>query len=398
MAIERLLDKGVQPADLAEESSLRPKNFAEYVGQERLKNNLQLAIAAAKKRRETLDHVLLYGPAGLGKTTMAAVIAEEMRVPMRTTSGPSVGRPADLASLITNLQQGDILFIDEIHRLNRTVEEVLYSVMEDYKLDIVLGKGAGAKNLRLDLPPFTLIAATTRTGSLSAPLRDRFGHAHRLEFYTVDEIAKIIDRSAAILKVKIAPAASKMLAERSRLTPRIANRLLRRVRDYSEIKADGSISVATAAAALKMLAVDRLGLDAADRLLLELIIEHHDGGPVGLSTLAAMLGDETADDRRPFRAFLAAGRLAGKNPQGPIGDAEGEKASPLPRRLKRVVVFVAADRLAGGDFAAEQPTAESPSAAVVGALPNALRVALRRVIFGEEFGHFDHRLPQVFSP
>ena len=316
MAIKRLLDKSVQPADAEEEISLRPRNFEEYVGQKRLKNNLQLAIAAAKKRREPLDHILLYGPAGLGKTTMAAVIAAEMGVPMRTTSGPAIARAADLASLITNLKAGDILFIDEIHRLNRAVEEVLYSVMEDFKLDISLGKGAGAKSLRLDLPPFTLVAATTRTGSLSAPLRDRFGHIHRLEFYTVEEIAKIIRRSAGILKTKITPAAARVLAARSRLTPRIANRLLRRVRDYSDIKADGLIAETETEAALGMLAIDDLGLDAADRLLLSLIIDNHQGGPVGLSTLAAMLGDEAQTIEDYFEPFLLQIGLLERTPRG----------------------------------------------------------------------------------
>lgn len=316
MAIKRLLDKGVQPVDLEEEISLRPRNFNEYVGQKRLKNNLQLAIAASKKRQEALDHILLYGPAGLGKTTMAAVIATEMGMSMRTTSGPAIARAADLASLITNLKEGDILFIDEIHRLNRAVEEVLYSVMEDFKLDITLGKGAGAKSLRLDLPSFTLIAATTRTGSLSAPLRDRFGHIHRLEFYTEEEIAKIISRSAEILKTKITPEAARTLAGRSRLTPRIANRLLRRVRDYSDIKADGLITEAEAEAALAMLAIDNLGLDAADRLLLRLIIDNHQGGPVGLSTLAAMLGDEPQTVEDYFEPFLLQVGLLERTPRG----------------------------------------------------------------------------------
>lgn len=316
MAIKRLLDKSIQPADLAEEMSLRPKNFDEYVGQERLKDNLKLAIAATRKRGETLDHILLYGPAGLGKTTMATVIATEMQVPMRVTSGPAIGRAADLASLITSLKQGDILFIDEIHSLNRPVEEVLYSVMEDFKLDIVLGKGAGAKNLRLDLPPFTLIAATTRTGSLSAPLRDRFGHIHRLEFYTIEEIARIITRSAKILKTKITPKASEMLAGRSRLTPRIANRLLRRVRDYSDIESDGLVSEKETEAALKMLGIDNLGLDSADRLLLSSIIDNHRGGPVGLSTLAAMLGDEQQTIEDYFEPFLLQIGLLERTPRG----------------------------------------------------------------------------------
>ena len=304
MAIKRLLNQDIQPKDLAEEISLRPRSFDEYVGQERLKTNLQLAIKACQKRAEPLDHILLYGPAGLGKTTMAGVIATQMGVPMRSSSGPTIGKAADLVALMTNLQAGDILFIDEIHRLSRPVEEVLYGIMEDFKLGIILGKGVAAKSLQLDLPAFTLIAATTRTGALSAPLRDRFDHMHRLEFYTVAEIARVIERSARILKTQIAPQAAQILAERSRLTPRIANRLLRRVRDYSQIKASGTITAAVATAALSMLAIDNLGLDSADRLLLQTILDNHQGGPVGLSTLAAMLGDEPQTIEDHFEPFL----------------------------------------------------------------------------------------------
>ena len=316
MAIKRLFNQDVQPRDLAEENSLRPKNFDEYVGQERLKANLLLAIEACSKRGEPLDHILLHGPAGLGKTTMAGVLAAEMRVPMRSSSGPAVGNAADLVSLMTNLKAGDILFIDEIHRLGRPVEEVLYSIMEDFKLDIMLGKGAAAKSLCLDLPPFTLIAATTRTGVLSAPLRDRFGHICRLEFYTIEEIARIIKRSARLLKTEITAEAAHLLAGRSRLTPRIANRLLRRLRDYSEIKAGGRITVEAAEAALAMLGVDELGLDSADRLLLRTILENHQGGPVGLSTLAAMLGDEPQTIEDHFEPFLLQTGLLERTPRG----------------------------------------------------------------------------------
>ncbi len=274
------------------ELSLRPKTFAEYIGQDRLKKNLQLAITAAKKREEPVDHVLLYGPPGLGKTTMASVIANEMGAQIRITSGPAISRAADLASLLTNLQDGDILFIDEIHRLARSVEEVLYSAMEDFKLDIVLGKGPNAKSLRLDLPQFTIIGATTRTGALAAPLRDRFGILHRLEFYTHDDIQSIIRRSADILDVNIKDNADKTIATRSRLTPRIANRLLKRVRDYADVNGDGIIDQSIAQSALKLLEIDEIGLDPADRQLLAAIIDNHSGGPVGVETLAALTGDE----------------------------------------------------------------------------------------------------------
>ena len=316
MAIKRLLNQDAQPKELAEEISLRPRSFKEYVGQERLKKNLQLAIEACRERQEPLDHILLYGPPGLGKTTMAGVVAAQMGVPMRSSSGPAIGKAAELVGLMTGLKKGDILFIDEIHRLGRPVEEVLYGIMEDFKLDIILGKGAAAKSLRLDLAPFTLIAATTQSGALSAPLRDRFDHIHRLEFYAVEEIARIITRSAGILKVQITPEAARLLAERSRLTPRIANRLLRRVRDYSQIKASGAITLGAASGALEMLAIDNLGLDSADRLLLSTISEHHAGGPVGLSTLAAMLGDEPQTVEEHFEPFLLQAGLLERSPRG----------------------------------------------------------------------------------
>lgn len=282
------------------EIKLRPHDFANYIGQDRLKQNLQLAIAAAKKRGEPLDHVLLYGPPGLGKTTMASVLANEMGAQIRITSGPAIERAGDLASLLTNLQDGDILFIDEIHRLHRTVEEVLYSAMEDFKLDIMLGKGPSAKSLRLDLPQFTLIGATTRTGALAAPLRDRFGHIHRLEFYTPDQIRQIIERASGIIGIKIDQPAALKLAERARLTPRIANRLLKRVRDYADVNGDGIIDVVTSSQALELLEIDELGLDPADRMLLAAIIDNYDGGPVGVETLAAL----TAEERTTIEDFI----------------------------------------------------------------------------------------------
>src|SRR5438270_3264957 len=294
MAIERIVNTSGQDDPIEEEleQTLRPRDFKSYVGQERLKKNLKLAITADKKRGEPLDHVLLYGPPGLGKTTMASVIAHEMGAQIRVTSGPAIERAGDLASLLTNLQDGDILFIDEIHRLHRSVEEVLYSAMEDYKLDIMLGKGPSAKSLRLDLPQFTIIGATTRTGSLAAPLRDRFGMIHRLEFYTPEEIEQIIKRAARILKVQIDNPAAAELAKRSRLTPRIANRLLKRVRDYADVNGDGIIDADLSHKALELLDIDDLGLDSADRTLLAAIIDNYKGGPVVVATLAALSAEE----------------------------------------------------------------------------------------------------------
>jgi Holliday junction DNA helicase RuvB len=303
MAIERISQPVVKPDDSDEqefELKLRPHDFANYIGQERLKKNIQLAITAAKKRGEPLDHVLLYGPPGLGKTTMASVIAHEMGAQIRITSGPAIERAGDLASLLTNLQDGDILFIDEIHRLHRTVEEVLYSAMEDFKLDIMLGKGPSARSLRLDLPQFTLIGATTRTGALAAPLRDRFGHIHRLEFYTPEEIQQIISRAAGILGVKIDTAAALRLAGRSRLTPRIANRLLKRVRDYADVNGNGIVDEEISTKALELLEIDELGLDPADRMVLVAIIDNYAGGPVGVETIAAM----TAEERTTIEDFI----------------------------------------------------------------------------------------------
>lgn len=307
-----------EPQEEIVEVSLRPKTFGEYVGQERLKKNLSLAIDAAKKRGEVLDHILLYGPPGLGKTTMAGVIAAEMGAGFRITSGPAIEKAGDLASILTNLQDGDILFIDEIHRMPRAVEEILYSAMEDFKLDIIIGKGPAARSVRLDLPKFTVIGATTRTGSLAAPLRDRFGHIYRLEFYTPEEISKIIERSSRILESEITPEASKLLSTRARLTPRIANRLLKRVRDFADVNGDGIIDDLNTRKALAMLEIDELGLDAADRNLLLAIIENYQTRPVGLSTISALTGDETSTIEDFYEPYLMQLGFIQRTPRGRI--------------------------------------------------------------------------------
>lgn len=319
MAIERIVDTSTHQDDAAEQAvevTLRPQTFADYIGQDRLKKNVQLAIAAAKKRGEPIDHVLLYGPPGLGKTTMASVIANEMGTNLRVTAGPAIERAGDLASILTNLQDGDILFIDEIHRLSRTVEEVLYSAMEDYKLDIVIGKGPAARSVRLDLPKFTVIGATTRTGSLAAPLRDRFGLVHRLEFYTPAQVEAIITRAAAILERPIHAESAAMLSTRARLTPRIANRLLKRVRDYADVNGDGIIDVATTIAALALLEVDELGLDPADRHLLTSITEAYGDSPVGLTTIAALTGDEATTIEDFYEPYLLQIGFIERTPRG----------------------------------------------------------------------------------
>ena len=300
----------------AGETSLRPRTLAEYIGQEKAKQNLSIFIEAARRRTESLDHVLLHGPPGLGKTTLAGIIAQEVGVNIRITSAPAIENPGDLAALLTNLNENDILFVDEIHRLNRSVEEILYPAMEDYAIDIIIGKGPSANSIRLDLPRFTLIGATTRAGSLSAPLRDRFGVTLRLELYTPEELATIVKRSAGILNVEIEPEGAMEIARRSRGTPRIANRMLRRVRDFAQVVADGVITRQVADQALLALEVDHLGLDQVDRRMLRAIIENYGGGPVGLDTLAATIGEESVTLEDVYEPYLMQIGFLTRTPRG----------------------------------------------------------------------------------
>ena len=315
---ERIISPSKQLTDFENEVSLRPRSFSEYIGQKRVRENLEIFIAAAKARSEALDHVLLYGPPGLGKTSLAHIIANDLQVNIRMTSGPAIERPADLAAILTNLESNDVLFIDEIHRLNRSVEEILYPAMEDFALDIIIGKGPSARSVRIDLPKFTLVGATTRAGSLTSPLRDRFGIINRLDFYEHDELQKIIQRSAGILNIEIDPAGALEIAGRSRGTPRIANRLLKRVRDYAQVKAGGKITVTVADEALKLLEVDQLGLDRIDRTVLLTIIEKFDGGPVGLDTIAASIGEESETIEDVYEPYLLQIGFINRTPRGRV--------------------------------------------------------------------------------
>lgn len=315
---KRVISTDLMEEDYKIENSIRPKFLKDYIGQSKAKENLKIYIEAAKQRNESLDHVLLYGPPGLGKTTLAGIIANEMDVNLKITSGPAIEKPGEMASILNNLSDGDLLFVDEIHRLNRQVEEVLYPAMEDYVIDIVIGKGASARSIRLDLPKFTLVGATTRAGMLTAPLRDRFGVVHRLEFYTVDELTEIVLRSAQVFHVAIDREGAREIARRSRGTPRLANRLLKRVRDFAEVKYDGNITVSVANFALDLLEVDKYGLDNTDRSLLLAMIETFQGGPVGLDTLAACIGEDSGTIEDVYEPFLIQNGFLARTPRGRI--------------------------------------------------------------------------------
>lgn len=327
---DRIISANLMMEDTAAEFSLRPRYLAEYIGQTQVKDNLKVYIEAAKLRKEALDHVILYGPPGLGKTTLSNIIANELGVNIRTTSGPAIERPGDLAAILTNLQEGDVLFIDEIHRLHRTVEEVLYPAMEDFALDIIIGKGPSARSVRLDLPAFTLVGATTRIGLLSAPLRDRFGVVSRLEYYTVDELTYIVTRTADILGVGIVGEAAREIGMRSRGTPRIANRLLKRVRDFAQVKGDGVITTEIARTALGLIQVDDLGLDEIDHKMLRAIITSFAGGPVGLDTIAATIGEESQTIEDVYEPYLLQIGFLQRTPRGRMVTPQAYKHLGLP--------------------------------------------------------------------
>ena len=315
---KRVITTEAMEEDLRLEGSLRPQSLSEYIGQEKTKKTWKIYIEAARQRGDALDHVLFYGPPGLGKTTLAGIIANEMGVHMKVTSGPAIEKPGEMAAILNNLQEGDVLFVDEIHRLNRQVEEVLYPAMEDYAIDIMIGKGASARSIRLDLPKFTLVGATTRAGLLTAPLRDRFGVMHHLEFYTVLELTTIILRSAQVLEVEIEPKGAQEIAKRSRGTPRLANRLLKRVRDFAQVKYDGKITLEVAQFALDLLEVDQYGLDQVDRRILKTLIINFQGGPVGLETLAASVGEDPGTVEDVYEPYLLQNGFLSRTPRGRI--------------------------------------------------------------------------------
>lgn len=315
---KKIISTKIQEEDIKIESSLRPQSLNEYIGQEKIKDNLKIYIEAAKQRNEALDHVLFYGPPGLGKTTLAGIIANEMGTHVKITSGPAIGKPGEMAAILNGLQEGDILFVDEIHRLNRQVEEVLYPAMEDYAIDVMIGKGESARSIRLNLPKFTLVGATTRAGMLSAPLRDRFGVVNHMEFYTVEELKTIIIQSAKVLNVDIDEKGAYEMARRSRGTPRLANRLLKRVRDFAEVKYDGNITYEVASFALDLLEVDKMGLDLNDRTIIMTIIDKFGGGPVGLDTLAASIGEDSGTIEDVYEPYLVKNGFINRTPKGRV--------------------------------------------------------------------------------